>query len=312
MSRDRDDDFFDDDDFLEDDLFADKNANGFEFDSDEDTGLNDFENDLDFDSFDEDEDFASDVATEERSGPSRTFIFLAVVMIIIMLAGLGVVIFLATRDQGPSERDLTATSIVAFNSTQQSFLEATNEQATVNAIELATQVVLDNQATETAVVVQGTETAEAIVAQTQDAESAVATQTAEQEAVFARQTRRAENDAATQTAEAQGTAVAVQPTEEPSEETDEPVDAIDPGGVALTATALFEILNTPIAGTIPPAGGDGDSTTGGVPTARPPALPETGLLDGDSSAGGVGVIMLMAFGLIGIIFGARRLRSMNK
>lgn len=307
MSRDRDDDFS-----FDDDLFGDNDDSLGDDDFSFDDGFGDANFDTDFDNdlddFDDNEDFFADeeAVGQERSGPSRTFIFLAGIMIVLLLAGLGLILFLALQDTGPSDRDLTATSIVAFNFTQEAFLEETQTQEAENAIATETQVAIDNQATETAVVVQATETAEAIVIQTQDAENAFATQTAEADAEIAQQTQDAANAIATQTAQAGVTEVAAQPTtEEPAEETVEPVD---PGGVALTATALFEFLNTPIATVGPGAGGPVD----GQPTTPPSELPTTGLLDGDASAGGVGVMMLMAFGLIGIIFGARRLRSMNQ
>jgi len=62
--------------------------------------------------------------------------------------------------------------------------------------------------------------------------------------------------------------------------------------------------------------GAGDATptrevgvgVGGAATPVPGTLPQTGFGDNPSD---VGVIALMAFGLLGIIFGARRLRAAN-
>ncbi len=142
----------------------------------------------------------------------------------------------------------------------------------------------------------------------------------------------AEQDAAdTATAEfnAEQTALALQATpttvaqiatEEPPEVTDEPVATEEPtptqdtGGLSIpaqTATAITLLLHgTPQDGnpTVDPIGVGGTA----VPTAAPTALADTGLFD-DLSGGGSGFILVLfiAFGLMGVIFGSRSLRSAN-
>lgn len=342
-----------------------RNDNDFDFDEDlfGDNGNNKAfggdNNDIDFDdnSLDlsgDDLNFDDDLATQERRGPSRAFIILAVFIIILFLIGLGGVIFFATRDTGPSDRDLTATQIVQLNFTQEAFLAATNTQSAVNAEATATGVVLGETATaeafasatveaealQTQVVVEATQTAEAVptetpeptltptlddvggtlaAEQTLQALPPVAQITAQFETLEA-QTTLAAATAVVATQSAQETANALQPPTA--------TNATGPGfgevsDVLQTATALSLTLNpqtavpstpdpnnnqggTPFVIPTTAGGGSGNNGTGGGGTGQ---LPITGLFDDLTGASGFGTMVLIALGLVGLIFGARRLRK---
>jgi hypothetical protein len=148
-NRNNDNDFnFDDDD----DLFGDRRtADDFDFGDDD----SDFPSPLadDFGSDDDTPDF--DEEQEER-GPNRTFVFLAILMILMFVIGLGAVLFLATRPTGPTDAELTGTYVVQFNATQQAFLAQTQTQDAINvaatqtalleSVELTQQALLTQQA----------------------------------------------------------------------------------------------------------------------------------------------------------------------
>jgi len=72
----------------------------------------------------------------------------------------------------------------------------------------------------------------------------------------------------------------------------------------MTATALAQTLSpqTPVPST---------PGTGGTPFLIPTLLPETGLFDDitGAGAGGIGLLALIALGLVGVIVGARKLRK---
>lgn len=302
------DDFFDDDLFGDDEEFEDDlgGDDDFSFDDDEDFAFDDDEGIDSFDDIGGDEDFFEDEEVVERTGPSRTFIILAGMMILLMVVGLIVVLILATRPTGPSDIEITRTAIAMINETAMQQLAETQVKQTEDAISTATQVQLDLEATQTADVVNITATAEAIVQQTADAEALIVQQTADAEALIQQQTADAADLIAQQTADAQATIDAGQPVQT-EEGTPEEVTPSGIGDVALTATAIVEQLLTPQGATLTPGTGGGV----GQPTPRPGQLPDTGLLDNSTSASGLGAIMLAAFGLVGIIFGARRLRAMN-
>src|SRR5262245_4452825 len=79
----------------------------------------------------DDEEMPSLAEEEQERRGNRTFVLLAVVMVILFVLGLLAVLFLATRPTGPNDAEKTATAVVAYNNTQQSFLDMTN---TANAI----------------------------------------------------------------------------------------------------------------------------------------------------------------------------------
>lgn len=90
--------------------------------------------------FDEEEGFPSGIGDEfesdmpeieeEPAEPStnRTFVVLAGIMIILFVAALGVVLFLATRPTGPSDLELTASQVVLLNLTVEAQLAETGTQ----------------------------------------------------------------------------------------------------------------------------------------------------------------------------------------
>ncbi|MBK8024567.1 MAG: hypothetical protein IPK19_24845 [Chloroflexi bacterium] len=75
----------------------------------------------------------------DSGGSNRTFVVLAVLLILLFVVGLGVILFLATRDSGPTPVELTSTSIAA-----------TNAQVVAFLAETATQDLLNIQMTQTA------------------------------------------------------------------------------------------------------------------------------------------------------------------
>lgn len=303
LLADDDDDFGLDDDsdfaFAEDDL-----------DDLDDFGLGTFDDDLSGDEFIDEE--------EGEGGTSRTFVILAAAMIFLFLIGIGLVIFLAVGGGTETNADRTR---AAFESTRESI-------ETANAQDLATA-----NANATTDAIGGTETAEALVlTQTQEAieegtamaltgtaeaEDAAGTETALAETLVAAQatstpagglldlpgTQTAQAENLTATAEAEND---VTPTP-PSVATQPPSSDI-----GATATALAQLLLTPIdTGPSPtPIGGDQpglgdppDGQDGGDPIQN--ELPNTGGLDD------VGVYALMLVVLVGVILSARTVRATN-
>jgi cytoskeletal protein RodZ len=305
-----DDDFFNDDDFSDfDEPAASADNNEFGFDDDEFDEIED----IDFD--EEDDDFFDDEDLEEESGPSGVFLFLAGIMIILLIAAIGLVLFLAlTGEDEITPFESTSTAIAQANETTQAQIVAGETEAAISgetetAVAAVSIAETDTAATEQAISAQATETAEAFNLNATETQSVLdITSTAEAEEVSGiQQTQTAV--AAQLTADAQ---VVV-----PPEETEEPVPTEPGAGVGgpsdidATATALREVFLS-----LTP--GEGEFGTGGEATATPErpgavptALPDTGLFDGDSSNGGLGVIALLAFGLVGMIFGARTLRAAN-
>lgn len=281
------------DDF--DDMFDDDNGGGdFQFDDDDD-----FIGDIDKLDFDDDNVIGDD---DEGGGPSRTFVLLAAMMIIVFILALVAVIFLSRGRDELDPFDATATFIVQLNATTEAEI---NLQNTREAVAAATQVAI--QVTES-------------VQMTQAAQTAIAEQTAQARQEQIQQTQQAIN--ATSTAVAQSSQSELQATADAQatanaqatqlagevETTPEPITLLD---AQLTATALAEIYLglTPTGNETPTreVSGPVDAGTGG-PTVvtRPGQLPETGFMDENLS-----LLVLAAFGLLGVIFASRRLRSLN-
>ncbi len=94
--------------------------------------------------FEEEEGFSSGLGDEfgsdmpeieeepEERGANRTFVFLAGIMIILFVAALAVVLFLATRTTGPSDLELTASQVVLLNLTVESQMAGTSTQSAFN------------------------------------------------------------------------------------------------------------------------------------------------------------------------------------
>lgn len=136
-----DDDFGDlGDDFgdLGDDFKFDDDLGDFEGETDLFAADDDFGDDFTFGDEDADVTFDDDFA-ETSEGPSRTFVLVAVVMIIILLAAFGLIVAIVLGGRGPNDRELTATSIVQTNIAVQSALDLTS-----------TRNALDMEATQTA------------------------------------------------------------------------------------------------------------------------------------------------------------------
>src|SRR4051795_55720 len=94
--------------------------------------------------FEEEEGFSSGLGDEfgsdmpeieeepETGGANRTFVVLAGVMIILFVAALAVVLFLATRTTGPSDLELTASQVVLLNLTVEAQMAGTSTQSAFN------------------------------------------------------------------------------------------------------------------------------------------------------------------------------------
>lgn len=280
----------------------------FDFGGDDDAFAFEEEPDIDIDqgdTFDLNEADIPDIEGEEtregEGGPNRTFILLAAAMIILFLIGLGAVLILATRETPPTPNQLTATAIVATN-----------------------------QAIETQVVVSQTAAFQIALAQTQTAQvpsptntlpppptdtptlPPVDTPTPDDTVIAANAILTQQALSLTETQTAIGltqTALAVTP----------PTQEIRQDDVALTATALFLLLQpgteTPgIGGGFASPTPEGGTLVAGGPTpVRPTALPQTGFFEDVAAGGGsnVGMIALMALGLLGVIVVSRRLRTVS-
>lgn len=318
--------------FEDDDIFSDRTGQGggtaddLNFDEDLLTG---------------DELTFEDEVTQDRRGPSRAFVILAVLIIILFLVGLGGIIFFLTRSTGPTPTQLTATRIVELNSTQVAFLAATQTQSFDN-----------EQATATGVVLGVTATAEFFIAETEQAELAqtqAAVELAQTELAVPTETPEPSItptlDDAGATAAADLTLQALPPVAQITAQFEtqvaqelaltsvaatataeaNPPTATGVGGpgfgevddVLLTITALAQTLNpaTPIAATQDPNTGLGGTpflvptAIGGGTGGGPTTLPDTGLFDDITGVGDLGALALIVLGLVGVIIGARRLRK---
>lgn len=221
-----------------------------------------------------------DFEEEEPRGPNRTFIIIAVVMILLFVGGLAAILFLTTREQPIPPAGLTATHIVMLNQTVEAQLRLTETQ---NAVNLGLTQIAD----------AFTDTPSPSPSPT-IVRSPTVTPTPTLDATILALTQLAAADLT-------ATALAGIPTDTPT-----PTEStgVNPDAVALTATALALTLQAPRP-TLPP-----EATLPGATR-----LPETGLYDDltGGGAGGLGVVALMAFGLLGVIVVSRRLRaSVNK
>lgn len=295
-NRPPDDDFgFDDDDFSFDDDEGTTGATdeGFSFDDDE----------FDFGGDDEEFDFGGEdditFEEEERRGPSRTFIAIAAAMIVLFLLALGALVLFMFNNQGPTDLELTATSIVATNNRIAQFGQ---ETATAAVFFAQTQTAQANlTATELA---RPTETP---TPSPSPSPTQTVTPDSTEAAAFAMQTQAAFE--LTATADALNASANMTATALASGPTSPPTVAIN--AVAQTATALAILLQ--------PTTGDSQQviatpTIEGQPPTLPTALPDTGLFD-DLAAGGAGSLgglVLAIVGLIGVIAISRRLRTVNR
>lgn len=267
----------------------------------DDGGFNNFEDEFgDFDnddnSFDIDTGFADDLTDDDlppldddgasaSRGPSRTFIAIAGVLILLFVAAL-VALVLIVGNQGEAPAALTATAesgtIIAANAT--TFANATETAVAAEQFALEqTQVAFSM--TQTALVPTATPSPSPSPSSTPTDDPAV-------EAAIAQQTQAALD--LTSTADA--LAGAASPTAE----------GVPQNAVAQTATALAAILQQPTQD-------PGVPTQEIAVTAAPTALPDTGLLDDivEGGAGGLGTLALAGLALVAVIFASRRLRASN-
>lgn len=322
MSNNRNDEFDFDDDIFGDD----SNSGGYDFTDDDELPPVSFGDEVDDMPMIEDE--------PERGGASRTFVALALLMILVFVGGLALVIFLITRPTGPTDADLTVTYVVAFNATQESFLQQTQTQA--RSFEIMTLTALSFTDTPTATFTPSetptptvpAETAIPTLDQTEIAATQIqlnfagtATALAGQQLVVTQEppiisdfdlTATALAGIAPPTPDLTGTAIAL--ASRPPTVT--PTSAL--GAINQTATAIAGAFLTATA----QAGGgivteatpspDGQPTAGGfLPVPTPSTLPDTGLFDDLAASGSGGIIgmSMMAFGLVGLIVVVRAWRG---
>lgn len=211
------------------------NDNDFNFDDDDDI-FGESRSTDDFDFGDDDEDFPSplgddfnvvdedtpDFDDQEERGPNRTFIFLAILMIIMFVIGLGAVLVLATRPTGPTDAELTGTFVVEFNATQQAFLAQTQTQDAANRDLTSTAIFVGIELTQQFLQTQ----------QAQNASDSLLTQTAAAQALF---------NSLTQTALAQPT------NTRPPTNTPTPEQQAAPVATEAPELALLDAWSTQIA-----------------------------------------------------------------
>jgi hypothetical protein len=298
-NRNTDDDFrFDD----EDDLFRSNTFDDFDDNANLDDNLLDIGDEPII--LDEDE------APPPREGVSRTFIILAVVLLVILVGGFGVLIVALLQGQGGSpELNITRTAIAERNATTIAQLATIEAQQTASFIETATARSFTATPSPTFTPsptltpeVDFTATALALIArQTEDAINANLTATALAVQIISTPTPEGALSPI-EAANATATAIALGAIVTPI-----PVDAVNQ-----TATALA-ILFDPIALTAQ-ANANATAIAALEPT-RPPSvitpptqLPDTGLFD-NLNANTMGALAVVALGLVGIIAFARRARS---
>lgn len=267
---------FDDDDFkFDDDDFKFDDDNDLDFDR----GLGDELRDDELPPLDEGEE-------RERRGPSRTFVIIAVLMILLFVGALVFLVFLiANQGLQPAQQTATAASgtIIAANAT--TFAQATETAAAL--------IILQQTQTQEALFL--TQTAQAPSPTSTVTLAPTVTPTATMDLTVA-----AEFALLTQAA-LDLTASAQPPTPTPSPTTGG-VTSLE--AVAQTATALAGLLVPTVEqGAFPTP-----TAEGGAPL--PTALPNTGLFD-DLATGSAspGVLALMVVGLLGLIVASRRLRA---
>lgn len=316
-----DDDFDDDFDsgFGGDTLADDSSGFGFDDDDDFDAGFGDDDGfgdvgdlDSDEDMFASDEDMPDDFAEQEEVGSGSGFrrwvmilggAFAVQVIVIILLLVLG------GGDSGPSDFELTSTAVFFINAT--TFAEGTERAEMAN--QQATEIVLAQSVTPTPTTPPtNTPRPSFTPSFTPDlTEMALANIEAEQTAAAEQTVSAAETSAATTptptevTLDIEGTSTALAQaflsvTETFAART--PMDG-DLGGQGGGA----EATPTPEGGTGGTTSTGGATTGGGLTGAG--ELPDAGLFDNFAAGNSLGAIALAAFGLLGVIAFARRMRD---
>lgn len=308
--------------FDDDDLFGD-----FE----DDTSGDDFGDFGGFDDLDDDELFPEDDLgsldetpddlgdlddAEEEQSRSPLLIILGVVLIVLILGGVALLAF-ALVNRGPSPTDITRTAIAQANATTEALLDATNTSSAATQSFFATATASSPTPSPTNTPTP-TETPDFDATSTSAAAENQSVIQATQVALDATATSIQITVDAVSAAATQGTVTGAQVVGDDPTPTQEGGGVITVSDVQMTATALAELFTEPEP-TDPGTGGvvDGGgfiatpiSPTG--PTG-PTTLPDTGLFDDlAASGGGPGVLFLMVFGLVGVIFVSRRLRQSNR
>jgi len=303
---------------VEEDL-EENDMGGFFDDEDDEYDLDDVDEGEDFD-----DEFGGDLFEGEEElgdiggggGLSRPFMLMMGGMMLISILGIVLVAALVLiKDPVPSDLDVTRTAVAVANATDMAAFDATQTaQLTVNA-----QSTMDAEGT--AAMAQRTADAEGTVAMLQRTADVFASATES-----ARMTEMAESmitptETPTPFGVSESDLLRTQQANEMTQTaiagaTEIPLEtrsAFDPTSVALTGTAIAEALRTQRAVTPFGTGGPDEATPTGEGGVLPTALPTTGLFSGMSSGGsGLALFILAAFGLFGVIVGARTLRTLNR
>ncbi|HEX2620575.1 MAG TPA: hypothetical protein VHL11_10515, partial [Phototrophicaceae bacterium] len=266
---------FDDDPFGSDDSFD-------SFDDDE-GGLDSFED------LDENDDAGSFLDDDEPAatgsgGPNRAFIFVAGLMIVMFLLGLGLILYLATRTPPTSDIDVTRTAIAQINATRIADITNTAVQNQIFAVQTQTQDALS---------IGQTQTQDALsIAQTQTAAAQPTITPTPSPSLTLEITNTPEGGVGQQDLEATfaaATGIALTGTAENQPTLSGP-GTLSANDVLLTATALFLTLNPQTPGPGTEVATIAVVTPNGFPTPTPNELPQTGLFDGFASGQGMGTL----------------------
>jgi hypothetical protein len=253
---------------------------------------------------------------------------LAVVLVVLLIGGFAVLLFAVLNNSGGSpELNATRTAIAERNATTLAQLATIDAQGTQSFIETATAMSFTATPSPT-FTPSPTNTPEIDLTGTFVADST-------QRAITSQQTQQAIDDAGTATQVALGIGGGGDETPTPEGPLVSPEDAtgtaialgniivtpISVDAVNQTATALAELFNPQVqteqananatnVAALPTATRTlPDGTNGG--NGGPTELPNTGLFD-ELNAGTMGALAFVAFGLVGIIFAARRTRNSGK
>ncbi|MCA0455032.1 MAG: hypothetical protein LCI00_13750 [Chloroflexi bacterium] len=288
-------DLQDDDDFnFDDDFKFDEEPNGdsFKFDDDAPDIDLDSDNDAGFGFESDDMPELNEDAAPQRS--NRTFIIIAALMVILFLAGLGAVLFLATQNNGPTPLELTRSAI-------------------------------ETQNAETLLLAQQTGTAAVLIAQDQTATASVptATPTLTREPTVTP----TPTEVAPPTLDPTVEAANILLTQVASEATQTAAAALITPTVAVANVDAVNATGTALAALLGGVGGDLAATqtaqailngNGGIPTQEsggigvvPTRLPDSGFFDDVGAGNNVALVALLALGLVGVIGISRVVRAKN-
>ncbi|MFZ4826464.1 MAG: hypothetical protein ACOYLB_03845 [Phototrophicaceae bacterium] len=260
---------------------------------------------------DTEEDIEAQAEPTNEGGVSRTFLAIAGAMLLLFLVVIGLIVFFifSNQDSGPSELEQTATSIVQTNAAiaiagQQTSTAIAQFDLTNTAVALFTDT--------PTVTPTNTRPPTNTPTPTSDATEAAAT------SFVLSQTQSA------QTAEAQSLALTADALTAIAQPTTTPT-RVSSDTVAQTSTALAQVfLNlTATADALANLGQGGGSDSGATPTVElltpiatstsggSTTLPNSGLFDEFAAGNSFGILSIAAVGLVGIILGARYIRSRN-